>query len=92
MYIDNLTCTIIALSLTTCCLSPALMLAIALSIWGGDAANQRLYINMLPVGIAVTSVVLSLSAGIFATLELFNVWTGDDLFVVNSNKIASAKN
>ena len=68
------------------------MLAIALSIWGGDAANQRLYINMLPVGIAVTSVVLSLSAGIFATLELFNVWTGDDLFVVNSNKIASAKN
>ena len=67
------------------------MLAIALSVWGGDAANQRQYINMVPVGIAVTSVVLSLSGGIFATLELFNVWSTEDLLAPGgSNKVHAA--
>ena len=65
------------------------MLAIGLSIWGGDAASERADVRMLPVGIAVMSVVLSLSAGIFATLELFDVWNVD---VINakSNKVSSS--
>ena len=64
------------------------MLAIGLSIWGGDAASEDADVKMVPVGVAVTSVVLSLSAGIFATLELFDVWNYD---VINakSNKVSS---
>ena len=56
------------------------MMAIAISIWGGDAANRNQTIHMVPVAMAVMSAVFTLLSGIFAALELFNVGRSNESY------------